>query len=88
MSSPSLPARPLGTQLVLDRIAQFELALQSQMEALDRKLDGQLREVERMAASLEPSLFRLDPLEDIFPWAVLSGVVSCLVTCLFAVTFL
>jgi len=87
MSTPSLRDRPLGTQLLLDRITQFELALQSQMEELDRKLDGQLREVERMVASLQPSLFRFGPLDEIYPWAVLSGVVSCLVTCLLAVTF-
>lgn len=88
MASPPLHDRPLATQRILERIALFELALQSQIEELDRKLDGQLREVERMAASLQPTLFRQSPLEDIFPLAMLSGVVSCLVTCLFAAAFL
>lgn len=88
MSPQSLHDRPLATQRILERIALFELAFQSQVEDLDRQLDGQLREFERMVASLQPSLFELHPFQELAPWIVLSGVVSCLVTCAFATAFL
>lgn len=84
----SLCDQPAAAKRVLERIAQLELAIQLQVEDLDRKLDGQSREIERMAASLGSSLFQLRLPLDFVPWIALSAVASCLGTCAFAAAFL